>query len=127
MTGRATPEWIGAHPDSAIPPRVKVRIFERDGGRCQECTRKVGPGFLPFAFDHIRALINGGQHRETNLQLLCDHCHKVKTGADVAEKKVVARKKAKHLGIKPKSALSRSRFKKRMDGTVIDRETGLPV
>jgi 5-methylcytosine-specific restriction protein A len=125
---RATPEWIGAHPDVAIPPRVKVRIFDRDGGRCKECTRKVGPGFLPFAFDHITALVNSGQHRETNLQLLCDHCHKVKTEADVGEKKIVRRKRAKHLGIaKPKSGLSHPRFKRKMDGTVVNRETGETV
>lgn len=77
MTGRSVPEWIGKTPDTPIPQRVKLRIFERDGKRCQECTRPVGAGRLPFAFDHIRALVNGGEHRETNLQLLCEHCRPV--------------------------------------------------
>lgn len=99
---RTVPDWIGATPDTAIPPRVKVRIFERDGGRCQHCTRKVGPGFTPFAYDHVVALVNDGAHSEANIQLLCVECHANKTGRDVAEKSKVASVRAKHLGLKPK-------------------------
>ena len=121
-TARATEEWIGANPDTDIPPRVKIRLFERAGGRCQCCTRKIiSP--RDWQADHIVALINGGQNRETNLQCLCSWCHLAKTRNDVAEKAYSARVKAKHIGAKPKSSRpmpgSRaSGFKRKMDGTV---------
>ena len=52
--------------------------------------------------DHIVAIINGGENRETNLQALCSSCHAAKTAGDVAEKASVSRVKAKHVGVKKK-------------------------
>lgn len=121
MSGRSTEEWRGATPDSAIPPRVRLRVFERAAGRCQCCTRKIGPGDS-WQADHVVALINGGANRESNLQCLCGWCHKGKTVGDVAEKSRTARVKAKHAGIKPKSrfACSRdSKFRKKLNGEVV--------
>lgn len=57
-------------------------------------------------FDHIVALANGGEHREANLRALCLEEHRVKTAADMAVKKKIARVKRKHLGLENK----RSRF-----------------
>lgn len=120
-TARSTEEWIGATPDSAIPPRVRLRVFERAAGRCQSCTRKISPGDS-WQADHVQALINGGQNRESNLQCLCGWCHKGKTAGDVAEKSRTARVKAKHAGVKPKSrfACSKdSKFRKKINGEVV--------
>ncbi len=100
---RSVPEWWGKTDDSPIPPRVKLRIFEKALGRCNGCGNRIYAGTIP-AYDHIIALVNGGQNRESNLQLLCSLCHQIKTGADVAEKSLVYRKKAKHLGIKLKQS-----------------------
>ena len=105
---RAVDEWIGANDDQAIPARVKIRVFDRAGGVCAECTLRI-QGKLRPAYDHKQALINGGQHRESNLQLLCVPCHAVKTKADVAEKAVTARVKQKHLGIKKPRTITRWR------------------
>lgn len=91
-------EWIGAHDDQAIPPRIKKRVHDRTSGCCAKCTRPLICG--QWACDHIRALCNGGQHRESNLQPLCNSpCHSQKTKADVAEKRIVARKRVKYLGL----------------------------
>jgi hypothetical protein len=98
---RELPEWIGANDDSAIPARVKVRVFERAGGRCLLCTLAI-VGKLRPAYDHRIALINGGENREGNLSLLCVPCHAQKTAGDVAEKATVYRKRLSHLGLKPK-------------------------
>jgi 5-methylcytosine-specific restriction endonuclease McrA len=92
-------EWIPANDDQAIPPRIKIKIFDKHGGHCALCTRKI-MGSLRPAYDHRIALINGGKHAESNLQLLCVPCHKEKSRADVAEKSKVARVRAKHIGIK---------------------------
>ena len=107
---REVPEWIGKTDDQAIPARVKVRVFLRAGGVCAECTLPI-VGKLRPAYDHIQALINGGEHRESNLQLLCVPCHAVKTKADVAEKSATYRKRVKHLGIKkPRTIRSWRKF-----------------
>lgn len=122
---RSIAEWIARHDDQAIPPRVQVRIFGRDNGRCQECTRRCGVGGEPWQIDHKVALVNGGQHRESNLRLLCVECHKGKTKEDVAEKATVYRKRKKAIGVRKPSkfACSRSsRFKKKLDGSVVERE-----
>lgn len=92
---RSVSEWIASHDDQAIPPRVKLRVFALHAGTCAICTGRV----TAAAYDHITALCNGGVHRESNLQLLCLPCHKVKTAADVGQKKKDNRVKAKHLGV----------------------------
>lgn len=99
--GREVAEWIGAHPDQAIPQRVKLRIWTRCGGRCALTGRKLRPGDA-YQFDHILALVNGGAHRESNLQLISAEAHKAKTASDVAIKSKTARVKAKHLGLQAK-------------------------
>lgn len=117
---RSTPEWVASDDNQSIPPRVKLRIFEAAGGRCAHCTLQIIGRLLP-AYDHVVALINGGQHAESNLQLLCVPCHAVKTGADVKEKSVVARVRKKHIGIRKPSRFPAARnsiWKKKMDGSV---------
>jgi len=97
---RKLPEWVGASPDSAVPPRVKQRVFVLHNGRCASCTRRLY--YKKWECDHIVAIINGGENREKNLQVLCPECHTGKTAGDVAEKVVVSRIKAKHIGVKKK-------------------------
>lgn len=56
-----------------------------------------------WELDHKIALINGGENRETNLAPALSFAHKIKTRTDVAEKSKIARIRAKHLGIHPRS------------------------
>jgi 5-methylcytosine-specific restriction endonuclease McrA len=107
---REIPEWIGAHDDQAIPARVKVRVFWKHDGWCAKCGRTLPVG--KWACDHIVALANGGQHRESNLQPLCvSPCHSNKTKADVAQKSKDYRVRAKHAGIKkPRTIRSWRKF-----------------
>lgn len=111
-------EWVATNDDQAIPPRVKIRIFDRAGKRCAECTLPI-IGKLRPEYDHKVALINGGKHCESNLQLLCSECHKTKTRSDVAEKSVMARKRLKAVGIKKKRTMTSWR---RFDGSVVHAE-----
>jgi 5-methylcytosine-specific restriction endonuclease McrA len=115
---REVTEWIGANDDQAIPARVKLRVFERCGGRCASCAVRCG-GSLRAAYDHIAALVNGGLHRETNLQLLCEPCHALKTAGDVKQKAKNDRVRKRHLGIKkPRTIRSWRKF----DGTIVSAE-----
>lgn len=120
---RSVPEWIGSHPDQKVPPRVRVRVFDRHEGRCYRTGRKIMPGDA-WELEHVKALCNGGEHRESNMApILAGKPHKEKTAEDVAEKSKVARIRAKWLGLWPKSPRPlRSRgFQKR--GTVERRAT----
>lgn len=96
---RRLPEWIGSSADAVVPPRVRVRIFDRYEGRCQcGCNRKIMAGEKWDAEDKV-ALINGGERRESNLRPFLVGHQKTKTAADVAEKSRVYRKRAKSIGV----------------------------
>ena len=104
---RSTPEWVGKSDDTAIPTRVKIRVFDACAGKCAECKRKLGVAGESVEYDHRIALVNGGENRELNLQALCRNCHKGKTRQDVATKSTDRRVKSKRLGIsKPKSTMA---------------------
>ena len=114
--------WRGKTDDTKAPPRVCLRIFLRHDGRCSCCNRRIGPT-EQWQLDHIVALINGGENRETNLQPLLTEHHRTKTRKDIAEKALSYRKRVKHLGIKraksrPMPGSKASGIRKRMDGTV---------
>jgi|SRR5882724_1783358 len=109
---RQVPEWQGKTDDEAIPARVKLRVYDLYNGNCAICTLKV----LCAAYDHAVAIVNGGQHRESNLQLLCMRCHKDKTKVDVAEKSQMYHKRVKAVGIKRKGRTIPGR---KFDGTPV--------
>jgi 5-methylcytosine-specific restriction protein A len=109
---RSTPEWIGKTDDAKIPPRVRQRVFDREGGKCHLCGQPIIG--KKWALDHVKALINGGENRESNLRPVHVSCHAIKTAADVADKKKVAAVRKKHIGaVRPKSALARKAPKQR--------------
>jgi hypothetical protein len=113
---RSVKEWIGASDNSKVPPRVRERILSNSREECEACTRVIQPG-EKWICDHIIALINGGENRESNLQPICDWCDKnVKTPMDVKEKAKVARTRKKHLGIKKHGRTIAGR---KFDGTPI--------
>lgn len=125
---RSVPEWIGATDDAAIPPRVRLRVFNRYGGICQLSGRKIMPG-NEWDADHIKALWKGGEHRESNLWPVLRSEHRRKSAAEQSEQAKADRIAKKHLGIKarqsrPLPGTKASGIKKAMSGAVIDRETG---
>ena len=118
---RAVPEWIGKTDDSAIPPRVRLRVFARYDGVCYLSDRKITASDK-WEAEHIIAIINGGQNRESNLAPALVVPHKVKSAADMKQKSKNYRVRAKHTGIKKPSRFPGSRdskFKKRMNGNVV--------
>ena len=121
---RSTPEWIGKTDDTKIPGRVKARVFVAHGGICNETGRKIAPGD-EWDCDHVQALANGGENRESNLAPVLREAHKEKTRRDVAQKSKDARVRSKHLGVhESKSPLPggrKSRFKKKVTGEGVER------
>lgn len=98
---RSTKEWRGKTHDSPIPPRVRLRVFDKYNGTCYRSGRKIRAGER-WDCDHIVALVNGGEHCESNLAPVLKNVHDLKTKEDVKEKSIVAKKRKTHLGISAK-------------------------
>jgi len=137
---RSTKEWVGKNDDDWPPTwQCQLRVIERSNGRCAICQRPFDEKLKP-QIDHVRSLKSGklypgeNLNRESNLQALCVTCHTtIKTPEDQKKHAEVARYERNKYGIKPKREKRKpmpgsrqSRWKKKFDGTVIDRATGLP-
>ena len=102
---RTVSEWIGKTDNTPIPPRVKLRIWERENGTCYLSGRKISTG-EPYQFEHEIAICNGGRNSEDNIKLALADKHKIKTKADLAEKAKVASVAKKHIGaVAPKQPI----------------------
>src|SRR3990167_3082523 len=116
--GRSVEEWVGKTPDTAVPDRVRLRVLLRYDRKCYLTGKTIRPGD-EWDLEDIVALTNGGQNRESNKAPALKAPHKIKTGRDRKIKAKTDRTVKKHYGIvKPKRPPSR--FKRRMDGTVVD-------
>jgi 5-methylcytosine-specific restriction endonuclease McrA len=47
---------------------------------CEHCPNELT--LRQRIIDHKLAIVNGGKHEESNIQILCDDCHKIKTVID---------------------------------------------
>ena len=71
-----TTELIDREIRPPIPPKLRHKIFVRDGYRCRECGKNNKETSLEI--DHIFPLSKGGQTVEDNLQVLCTECNRAK-------------------------------------------------
>lgn len=60
--------------------RVRVYIYERDGGKCRACGTEdpgeaSGSRYSAWEVDHITPVKDGGTDDPENLRLLCHDCH----------------------------------------------------
>lgn len=106
---RSVAPWQGRTDDTAAPPRVRARVFERCEGKCGQCGRQIRPG-EGWTLEHLIALINGGSNSEPNLGVTCAWCLPAKNAADVAQKAKGAAVRQKHLGIRPPSKFQSAGF-----------------
>lgn len=118
---RSVPEWIGKTDDTPVPRHVKLRVFNACGGICHISKRKIMRGDL-WDTDHVRSLGNGGENRETNLAPALRDKHREKTARDVREQRRTENRQANHIGLKKRSTLTHPTLKRKMDGTVVERE-----
>jgi len=105
---RSVEEWIGKTDDDMPPPRVRLRIFRAHNGRCHITGRKIRPGDK-WECDHIKALILGGENRESNMAPALVIPHDEKSAEEMAVKAKTDEIAKKHLGIRKPSSFQNSR------------------
>ncbi len=120
---RTVDEWIGKTDDSMPSDACKRRILGRQGWKCALTGVAFTDG-VRAEYDHITPLWLGGENRETNLQAITAKAHTAKTKNEATVRAKVNRNQIKRVMGKKKSSLSNPKFKKLMDGTVVDRRTG---
>ena len=107
---RSVKEWRGKTDDTPAPPRVRLRIYDRSGGVCHICKLPIKQGESWHA-DHVKALIEGGENRETNLAPAHAVCNLAKANGEKTRKAKVARTRKKHVGItRPKASIQSRGF-----------------
>ena len=102
---------------------ARIRIFDSADGICHICQTKIHTGEA-WQADHILPLALGGEDNEKNMAPAHEKCHLGKTKVDISRTRKADRQRAKHLGIKKKSTIpgsKNSRWKKKLDGTVVER------
>lgn len=79
--GRAVKEWVGKNPDSKAPAAVRLRILRRFSAKCYLTGILIADG-QAFDLEHIKALEEGGENRESNLAPVLRLAHEIKTAAE---------------------------------------------
>jgi 5-methylcytosine-specific restriction endonuclease McrA len=115
---------VGTTKRGNLSQRRKLAIWEREHGKCMICTVKLTTG--KFIFEHVRALELGGTDTDENIRLTCIGCAKEKTKTDHQMAAKAKRSKANTLGLKSPSKTplpfgKNSKFKKKMDGSIVPR------
>lgn len=107
---RTVDEWVGKTDDHRAPGKVRQRVKDREGSICHLCATEIQIG-QKWDLDHVKALINGGENRESNLKPAHRDCHVKKTARDVAEKAKIAAMRGKHTGaIRPAQKIRSAPF-----------------
>lgn len=112
--------------------KTKREALQRSGGHCEGMGGWYGlvgtercnvPLSYGVEFDHIDLDANSKDNGLSNCAAVCPKCHSYKTrNRDIPIAAKTLRQQDKARGVKkPKSNLSASRFKRRMDGTVVRR------
>jgi hypothetical protein len=100
----------------------------RQDGRCGNCGQRLEiKGGKPVCVDeHLNPLWRGGSNAIDNRELWCSPCTKPKTAKEAGERTKAYRVRDKHIGAfrGEKRGGFQTRYKKCVNGDVIDRETG---
>ena len=103
---------------------TKIQAKDRAAGNCEQCGAPLMTG--KYHFDHVIPTAIKADNSLANCRVVCVACHSAKTKLDVKIIAKARRVEEKHSGI-GKAKGWQSKFKKKVDGTVILRETGEPV
>lgn len=111
---RSVAEWIGRTDDSKVPPKVRLRIFNRENGVCYLSGVKIVAG-QAWELEHKIPLASkpglvSGLHREFNLFPALVAPHKEKTAREATERAKSDRMAMANLGIRAPSKMQSRPF-----------------
>lgn len=110
-------------------PKQRAECFTINSGICHICARKINQG-EDWQVEDVLPIALGGKSGQDNWRPAHVDCHAGKTAKDIRMIRKADRQAKKHAGIKKPSSFQGSRaskYKRKIDGTVIDRATGEPV
>jgi 5-methylcytosine-specific restriction endonuclease McrA len=61
---------------SNVTNHIKKRVAAKQSWKCMNCGKLLDE---TFEVDHVMPLAHHGTNKESNLQALCPHCHRIKT------------------------------------------------
>jgi len=109
----------------SLSAKIRLQIFQNHKGLCHICGGKVSVGEA-WDVEHVIPLAMGGDDNETNWAVAHVKCHREKTVSDVVGIAKAKRREARHRGSHqsrtPLPFGKRSKFKRKMDGTVVRRD-----
>lgn len=112
MTPRPVKEWIGRRPESMPGQLVLLRLYAKQNGLCAcGCGIVMNLNRDQVDCDHRLALIDGGENRESNLQLMLRKHHRAKTSTENTQRAEGRRHQAKAFA-KPKTSMRGQGFRK---------------
>lgn len=121
-------EDVGTTKRKNMTPRLRLKVWEAHKGMCAMCGGKIDGVRERWVLEHWRPLSLGGADDESNMAPVHEACALEKTygkSGDIAKAAKAKRVKSKHLGIKksknPLPGSKGSKFKKKMDGSVVPR------
>jgi 5-methylcytosine-specific restriction protein A len=101
--------------------RTKALAFQRANGRCEKCGIRLQPGRIAYDHDNPDGLT--GSNDLCNCAVLCTPCHREKTRVDLGTIAKAKRRHARDIGARtsrqPLPGGKRSKWKKKLDGTVV--------
>lgn len=120
---------VGTTKRKRMTPRQRLAIWERDRGVCALCSQAINGVKEKWIVEHMIALELGGADDESNMAVVHKTCADEKTNGSKGDHAMAAkakRVKRRHLGIKetknPLPGSKGSKWKRRMDGSVVRRE-----
>ncbi len=73
MTTALRLHFSGGRSNPKIKPKIRRKIFERDGHQCVDCGNLEN-----LTIDHVIPWSKGGDNKQENLQTLCSVCNQKK-------------------------------------------------
>ena len=110
----------------SLSTRERVRLFTLHGGACHICGGKIDGTREAWEVEHILPVALGGDESDDNRKPAHVKCHKGKTAEDIGRIRKADRQQARHIGAKartrnPLPGSRCTRWKKKLDGTVVPR------
>lgn len=121
--------WSKPEERKPLTRKQIAELFLRQQGRCPICTMRLetkGHEPVEFIDEHMEPLWRTGTNELNNRALVCKPCANAKTVKETGERAKGYRVRDKFIGAMPKKT-QQSKFKKKLNGQVVWRETGEPV